>query len=154
MSNMDVEARARAWRLFVETHGLVFGRLTEELRDEVGLPMTWYDVLFHLHEVPGQRLRMHELAEAVVISKSGLTTLVDRMEEAGLLRREPTPDDRRAIEIALTDAGKRRFEEANAVHWRGIQEHFVAHLDEAEGEVLARLLQRVKEANDSASRAR
>jgi DNA-binding MarR family transcriptional regulator len=150
---VSVDRRARAWRLFVETHGLVFGRLVDELKAETGLPITWYDVLFQLQEVPGQRLRMRELADAVVITKSGLTTLVDRMEEAGLLRREPPPNDRRAIEVVLTEAGHRRFEEANAVHWRGIQEHFIAYLDEAEGELLARLLERVKEANGAASRA-
>jgi DNA-binding MarR family transcriptional regulator len=148
---MADDPRARAWRLFVETHGLVFGRLTDELKAEVGLAMTWYDVLFHLQEVPGQRLRMHELAEAVVISKSGLTTLVDRMEKAGLLRRKPPAHDRRAIEVALTDAGRRRFEEANAVHWRGIQEHFTSHLNKREAEMLARVLERLKEANSSAA---
>lgn len=143
----DSRARARAWRLFVETHGVVFGRLIDELRAEVGMPMTWYDVMFHLQEAPAQRLRMHELTKAVVISKSGLTTLVDRMEKAGLLRRERPANDRRAIEVRLTDAGLRRFEAANAVHWRGIQEHFIAHLDESEGRLLARILDRLKQAN-------
>jgi DNA-binding MarR family transcriptional regulator len=144
---MAIDPRARAWRLFVETHGLVFGRLIDELKAEVDLAMTWYDVLFHLQEVPGERLRMHELADAVVISKSGLTTLVDRMEEAGLLRREAPANDRRAIEVTLTDAGRRRFEEANAVHWRGIQEHFIAHLNNSEVEMLVRVLERLKQAN-------
>lgn len=144
---MEIDPRARAWRLFVETHGLVFGRLTDELKAEIGLPMTWYDVLLHLQEVPGQRLRMHELAEAVVISKSGLTTLVDRMEEAGLLRREPPAHDRRAIEVALTDAGRRRFEEASAIHSRGINEHFISYLNKSEGQMLARILERLKHGN-------
>jgi DNA-binding MarR family transcriptional regulator len=138
-----------SWRLFVETHGLVFGRLIDELKAEVDLPMTWYDVLFHLQEAPGRRLRMRELTKSVVISKSGLTGLVDRMEKAGLLRREMPANDRRAVEVTLTDAGRQRFEEADAVHWRGIQQHFVAHLDEEEGRMLASILERLKRANDS-----
>ena len=81
------------------------GRLDRELQAEEGLSLAWYDVLLHLDEVPGRRLRMTDLAAAVVISKSGLTSLVDRMEEAGLVAREPDPDDRRAIAVALTAAG-------------------------------------------------
>jgi DNA-binding MarR family transcriptional regulator len=120
--------------------------LEAELEAEAGLPMTWYDVLLHLHERPGGRCRMGELAEAIVLSRSGLTTVVDRMEEAGLLQRRLVPGDRRAVDVALTAAGRRRFAAAAAVHRRGIDEHFVSHLSTAEGRALARALERVRDA--------
>src|SRR5205085_882233 len=75
-----IDPRPDAWRIFVETHAALFGRLADEMREAHGMPVTWYDVLLHLAEVDGQRLRMGDLARAVVISKSGLTALVDRME--------------------------------------------------------------------------
>ena len=119
------------------------GRLDRELQAEEGLSLAWYDVLLHLDEVPGRRLRMTDLAAAVVISKSGLTSLVDRMEEAGLVAREPDPDDRRAIAVALTAAGRERFAQAAKVHRRGIREHFSDHLTAEEGQRLVDSLARL-----------
>src|SRR4051812_623063 len=126
-----------AWRAVVETQAEVLGRLTEELREETGMAMTWYDVLLHLSDVPDGRMRVSELARAVIVSKSGLTTIVDGLEEAGLVRREVPPADRRAIEVALTAAGRRRFAAARRVHRRGIDRLFCAHLSEAEARVIA-----------------
>ncbi|MEA2448147.1 MAG: hypothetical protein QOG63_79 [Thermoleophilaceae bacterium] len=139
----DDERRA-AWRELVETHGGLMDRLAAELQAESGLPMTWYDVLLHLSDPPASSMRMHELADAVVISKSGLTRMVDRMEEEGLLAREAIPGDRRSIAIRLTPAGRRRFEEARAVHRRGIREHFSRHISEDEARLLRELLGRLR----------
>jgi DNA-binding MarR family transcriptional regulator len=130
----------------METHAEVFGRLVDELRAEADLPITWYDVLLHLAEVDGARMRMRELAGAVLLSKSGLTTLVDRMEEAGLVRREVPVDDRRSIDVVLTEEGQRRFRAARAVHRRGIERHFCAHLSDAEAASLIGILDRVRSA--------
>jgi DNA-binding MarR family transcriptional regulator len=110
------------------------------------MPMTWYDVLLHLSEAPSDELRMRELAEAVVISKSGLTGLVDRMEQAGLVARRPDPDDRRAIAVSLTAAGRRRFRAAARGHRAGIARHFEAHVTTAEAEAMAAALRKVKAA--------
>ena len=140
------DMRSRAWRRLVEGHGAVMELLEAELEAEAGLPMTWYDVLLHLGELPDQRCRMGELAEAIVLSRSGLTTVVDRMQEAGLVERGLVPGDRRAVEVALTEAGRGRFAEAAAVHRRGIDEHFISHLSAAEGRALARALERVRDA--------
>ena len=146
------DLRPRAWRLFVETHAALFGHLVDQMRVDVGIPMTWYDVLLHLAEVEGGRLRMHELADAVLLSKSGLTTLVDRMEAAGLVRREVPAGDRRAIDVVLTDAGRRRFQEAAAVHRRGIDAHFCAHLSQDETAALIALLERLRSASPRSAR--
>lgn len=140
------DPRPRAWRLLLETHAALFGRLADEMRDRLGTPMTWYDVLLHLSEVEGQRLRMGDLAEAVLISKSGLTSLVDRIEKAGLVRREVPPDDRRAIDVVLTDAGRARFAELAAFHRAGIERHFSAHVTDEEARQLIAVLGRLREA--------
>lgn len=130
----------------METHAEVLGRLVDELKAEADLPVTWYDVLLHLGEVDGERMRMRELADAVLLSKSGLTTLVDRMQEAGLVRREVPPEDRRSIDVVLTDAGRRRFRDARAVHRGGIERHFCAHIDDDEAASLIELLGRLRAA--------
>jgi DNA-binding MarR family transcriptional regulator len=110
------------------------------------MPMTWYDVLLHLSEAPGATLRMGDLADAVVISRSGLTGLVDRLEQAGLLARAPDPDDRRAIAVSLTPEGRRRFRSAARRHRAGIARHFEAHITAAEAEAMAATLRKVKAA--------
>jgi DNA-binding MarR family transcriptional regulator len=140
----DHHLRHRAWRALMETHAELLGRLVDELRAEVGMPIAWYDVLLHLAEVDGERLRMRELAGAVLLSKSGLTTLVDRMQAAGLVRREVPPGDRRSIDVVLTDEGRRRFEQARAVHRRGIDEHFCAHVSDEEAATLLDVLGRLR----------
>jgi DNA-binding MarR family transcriptional regulator len=114
------------------------------LEQEQDLPVTWYDVLLHLDEVPRRRMRMNELAGAVVVSKSGLTTLVDRMQEAGLVAREPDDNDRRAIDVVLTKAGKARFDKARQLHRRGIRRHFSDHLTEADAKRLIAILEKLQ----------
>jgi DNA-binding MarR family transcriptional regulator len=132
--------------MLMETQAAVFARLSDEMRDAHGTPLTWYDVLLHLGEVDGQRLRMGDLARAVVISKSGLTTLVDRMQAAGLVRREIPPGDRRAIDVVLTDAGRERFATLRAFHREGIRRHFTQHISERDAEELIAVLGRLRAA--------
>src|SRR5438045_3780930 len=95
-----------AWRLFLEAHAALVEVLAAELERERGLPLTWYDVLVQLAEAPDGRLRMQDLARSVLISKSGLTRLVDRMERAGMVERQPCPSDLRGTFAVLTDAGR------------------------------------------------
>jgi DNA-binding MarR family transcriptional regulator len=141
------DPRQSAWRALVETHGVLFDRLATEMKAEFGTPVTWYDVLLHLDDVEGQRRRMGDLAEAVVVSKSGLTTLVDRMEAAGLVRREIPPGDRRSIDVVMTDEGRRRFAQLRAFHRAGIERHFCAHLSEDDAEHLIEILGRLQAAS-------
>lgn len=143
-------ARMSAWRSFLVAHARVTDTLAAELEAETGLPLTWYDVLVQLTEAPEHRLRMQELAHAVLLSKSGLTRLVDRMAAAGLVTREPCLDDRRGTFVCLAKAGTDRLDGASPVHLRGIAEHFTAHLSEPEARQLHGLLGRIVEANQLA----
>ena len=134
--------RIAVWRSFLRAHASLTGRLEQELQSERDLPLAWYDVLLNLHEAGGSQ-RMQELARSVLLSKSGLTRLVDRMEAAGLLRREQSPSDRRGTLAVLTPEGKAALRRAAPVHLRGIEEHFARHLSDEEVVVLQRALDRV-----------
>ena len=137
----DIPAdRLAAWRAFLEAHARVTEVLERELREGQDLPLTWYDVLVQLHEAPENRLRMQELAAAVVLSKSGLTRLIDRMERAGLVRRSQCPTDRRGTFAELTDEGYAQLRAAAPTHLVGVERHFTAHLSADDAEVLARVL--------------
>ncbi len=136
-------SRDVAWRAFITAHALVIERIERELADAGLPPLGWYDVLLELSVAPGRRLRMHELARAVVLSRSGLTRLVDRLERASLLRREPDPADRRGSFAVLTDEGAAVRERMWPVYARGIAEHFGKHLGDEEVEVLTGALKRV-----------
>jgi len=135
--------RLAAWRGFLEAHARVTEVLARELRAEVGLPLAWYDVLVQLEEADDHRLRMQDLADAVLLSKSGLTRLVDRMESEGLVRRAACPDDRRGTFAELTDLGFETLRSTAPTHLRGVDEHFTSLLDDHEAEVLATALQRI-----------
>src|ERR1051325_11368819 len=96
--------RLHAWRLFFESALALLDVLDAELEQVVGISQRWYDVLVHLEESP-QGVAMNELADRILYSKSGFTRVVDRMEEAGLVRRGRLDGDRRTILILLTDDG-------------------------------------------------
>lgn len=122
------EARLEAWRAFLRAHATVVDRLDHEMQQECGIPLTWYEVLLHLHRTPDGRLRLSGLAERLLLSRSGLTRLVDRMVDAGLIERQVCSTDRRGAFAALTDLGRDRYTDAAPVHLRGVQEHFAALL--------------------------
>jgi DNA-binding MarR family transcriptional regulator len=132
-----------AWRSFLQAHAVVTEALGRELEAERDLPLSFYEVLLHLHEAPHGRLRMAELAERILLSKSGLTRLVDRMEEAGLVERAECPTDRRGIEAAITPVGRQTLREAAPVHLRGIEEHFASRLSAQEAETIERSLRKI-----------
>lgn len=137
-----------AWRAFLRAHAAAVGRIEREMAaSEPELPLTWYDVLVALVSAPERRLRLRELANEVLLSRSGLTRLVDRLEAAGLLRREPDPADRRGAFAVLTDAGYEALRRTWPLYARGIQEQFARHLEGGEAAILARALQRVADAS-------
>ena len=118
--------------------------LDEELQREAGISTRWYDVLIHLEESP-EGIPMNELAERILYSKSGLTRVVDRMEEAELVSRVRPEHDRRTILVVLTDKGVETMEYARRRHRDGIERHFAKHLTENEVKVLTRALEKVSE---------
>ena len=143
MNDEPDQLRLGAWRAFLNAHAATIAAIERELAVEDLVPLTWYDVLVALSEAPGHRRRLHELARAVVLSRSGLTRLVDRLEAAGLLRREPCPDDRRGAYAVLTPEGEATLRRAWPTYGRGIAEHFARHLSDEEARVLTEALERV-----------
>lgn len=130
------------WRAFLEAHARVTRVLERELREERDLPLHWYDALVQLSEAGGY-LRMHELADRMLLSRSATTRFADRLEKAGLVERSACDDDRRGLELRLTDHGRMTLISAAPVHLRGVAEHFTSHLSEEEQAVLLDALARV-----------
>jgi len=143
MSSPTAKQRAQ-WRVFLETALALIDILDAELQAQRGISLGWYDVLVHLEDAP-EGLGMTELANRILFSKSGLTRVVDRMEAAGLVRRERPPEDRRVVRVLLTPSGNEALNAARAVHRQGIQEHFVSHVDSAKLDALAEALHGVRE---------
>jgi DNA-binding MarR family transcriptional regulator len=132
-----------AWRTFLRAHAQVTRRLEADLLAEHDLSLPTYDVLVQLSEAPDRRLRMTELAERVLLSRSGLTRLVDRLERDGLVHRQACPSDARGTHAVLSDAGLERLRAAWPTHLRGVSEYVMSRLDPAELTVLAGLLGRL-----------
>lgn len=124
-----------AWRAFLTAHAHVTRRISRDLAD-AGLPdLSWYDLLWALRRQPQRRLRVNELAREVVLSPTAMSRFVDRAEAAGYVRREPDPDDRRALQVVLTDEGLDLLRRMWPVYERGIAEYFAAHLAGSGGEL-------------------
>ena len=129
-----------AWYGFLRAHADIARELDAELESAHGLPLSSYDVLVTLRGAPGGEMRMSELADAVVLSRSGLTRLVDRLERCGwVVRRRGSETDARAITACLTQAGRRKLRDAAPTHVSGIQRLFLDRLDDADAEQLARI---------------
>lgn len=126
-----------AWSGFLMAHARIARALDADLEREHGLPLTSYDVLIQLSLAPDRRLRMFELADAVVLSRSGLTRLVDRLERAGLVERERGERDSRQMYACLTDRGLEVLAEATPTHIAGIKELFLDRLSKEQTKQLA-----------------
>ena len=131
--------------MLVEAHARLTGALGAELQQATTLPLAWFEVLLRLGRSPERRLRMSELARQMPLSTSGLTRLIDRVEAAGLVRREACPSDRRGQLAVLTDAGEAALAEALPVHVRGLRVHLAAALGD-DVEVVTEALRRVRDA--------
>jgi DNA-binding MarR family transcriptional regulator len=132
-----------AWRGLLRVHAGMTKALDAQLVREHGLSLSSYEVLLFLADAPDGRLRMSELAEGVLLSRSGLTRLVDRMERDGLLRRERCEDDARGYHALITDKGRELFGRARRTHLDGVRERFLSHLAPDELRTLARLWEKV-----------
>jgi DNA-binding MarR family transcriptional regulator len=137
------ELELDAWRGFLRTHARLVSELDEELTERHGLPLSSYDVLVQLDEAPGGRLRMSHLADAVLLSRSGLSRLVTRLETQGLLERLECKNDARGAFAAITDEGRARLAEARATHRAGVRERFLGKLGERELNQLQRVWSRL-----------
>jgi DNA-binding MarR family transcriptional regulator len=114
-----------AWRGFLQAHAQLVREFDRELEAAHGLPLHQYEVLLVLWRDAYGRMRMSELAEQVLLSQSGLTRLVDRLERCGLVTRERCEQDRRGLYAQITDAGRARLEAARATHLEGVRARFL-----------------------------
>jgi DNA-binding MarR family transcriptional regulator len=135
--------RVAVWRSFLRAHAVVTNDLERDLDADAAMPLAWYDVLLTLAQAPDRKLRMAQLADRVLLSRSGLTRLVDRLAREELVRREPSPDDARGTSTVLTQAGLRRLRDAVPAHLASVQRHWLSHFSDDElvtlGELLARI---------------
>jgi DNA-binding MarR family transcriptional regulator len=148
------ETRLAAWRALLNAHAAAVGEIERDLAAAGCIPLLWYNVLVALSEAPGERLRMHELAERVVLSRSGLTRLVDRLEGAGLLCRAACPGDRRGAFAVLTEEGRSELRRTWPVYAQGIEAHFARHLSADAATAVANALAPVAATDDMAARCR
>ena len=136
-------AELDAWRGMLRVHAAVTRELDAELAAQHALPLSSYEVLMTLAAHPGGAMRMSELADGVLLSRSGLTRLVDRLGRNGLVRRRACPGDARGQLAELTPEGRRIFEHARATHLDGVRRRFLSRLSPEELEQLAAVWHRV-----------
>ena len=147
------DPRLGPWRNFLAAHALVTRRLDEELRAEHDLSLAEYDTLLAIAWSPDRRIRMRTLADSILLSKSGVTRLIDRLVADGLVERSACLSDARGAEAVLTDAGLERLRAASATHLRGVDAHCLAVLDADEVDVVERSMRAVDDQAERASDA-
>ncbi|NEO82623.1 MarR family winged helix-turn-helix transcriptional regulator [Moorena sp. SIO4G3] len=131
------------WKLFLTAHILLTEQIEQELA-AAGLPsLSWYDVLWSLEQVPEHKMRLHELADAMLLRRSNLTRLIDRMEVAGLVCRRSCTVDRRGAFAAITATGLEMRQKMWGIYSGAIAQHFGQHLDEAEATQFTAALQKM-----------
>ncbi len=139
------DPRIEPWRAFLQAHARVTRRLDEELRAEHDLSLAEYDALLTIADAPDRRIRMRQLADRVILSKSGVTRLIDRLVLDGLVQRDVCLSDARGAEAVLTPAGLDRLRHASRTHLRGIDEHFLAALEPEDLTAIQRSMRAVAE---------
>jgi DNA-binding MarR family transcriptional regulator len=132
-----------AWRGLLRVHSALVKALDAELLAGHRLPLTSYEVLINLQAAPGRRRRMAELADSVLLSRSGMTRLVDRLERDGLIERDNCTSDGRGTFAVLTDKGEALLSHARATHLDGVRERFLRHFTEEEQHTLRKYWERV-----------
>jgi len=138
-----------AWASVLKVQAALVPVLDRELRAAHDLPLTWYDILLELNAGPGRRLTMGELGRRAVLSRTRVVRVVDELVRAGLVVREPNPDDGRSSFARLTDEGRARFRAAAPTYLAGIERHFSRHLTDAEARAIAASLTRIVDATRS-----
>ena len=133
-----------AWRGFLRVHAAITRQLDSELVERHGLSLSSYEVLLFLAEAPRGSMRMSELADSVLLSRSGLTRLVDRLERDGLVKRAACPSDARGANALITPAGRRAFAAARRTHLSGVRQRFLGSFSAAELLTLAALWERIE----------
>ena len=132
-----------AWYAMLQANTRLTERINAELEAEAGLPLSWFEVLAKLSWAPESCARMGALADDLLLSRGGTTRLIARMEEAGLVRREIPPHDRRATYAPVTEKGQEALDRAAPIHMAKVEEYLQQHLRDEELDVLARAMGKV-----------
>ena len=143
------EDLAESWGALLKVHAALVPRFDRELQETHGLPLTWYDVLLELNAAPERRLTMGQLGSVAAVSRTRVSRVVEELLRAGLVAREPNPDDGRSAFAALTSEGRAVLRRAAPTYLAAVQRDFAAHLTAREGEIMARALRRVLTAGAS-----
>ena len=137
------DERLHLMGLVVRTHRLLTDRLGRELEEDVGIPLVFFDVLINVGAAPEGRVTMSRLSNDIALTTGGVTRLVDRMVDAGLVERSACPSDRRSIHVVLTPEGRNVLDRAIAAHIEGIDRHLMAHLNDKDRANLATALTKI-----------
>ena len=143
MAKEDSDIKARSWGLFLLAHTLLLEQIESALSAASLPPLSWYDVLWELEKADGGRLRMHDLAERVVLSRSNLTRLADRLEKAGLINREHCPHDRRGNFCVISQTGKETRKKMWPIYRRQIESLYSCYFTASEARTLVNSLDKV-----------
>lgn len=143
--DMISPAELAVWRTLLRVQVQVSRRLQTDLLAEHDLALGSYEVLLHLAEAPDGRLRMNDLADRVLLSRSGLTRLVDRLQREGLVERASCASDARGLYAVLTPAGRERVQAATPTHQQGVREHVLSRLTPEELRNLAAILDKLSD---------
>jgi DNA-binding MarR family transcriptional regulator len=153
MTSTLTETHLDAWRALLNGHTSVVAHAEEALAAAGLPPLAWYDMLWAIRRAPKRRIRMAELASALTISRGGLTKLADRLENAGLIRREPAGDDGRGLYAVLTADGNALLRRMWPVYSRALREKFASAISTEEAALIAAALGRVTESRELAGPA-
>ena len=143
-------AERLAWVRSLEAHTRLVELMDAELRRDCGVPLAWYDVLIKIWLAPGHRIRMAELAEEVLVSRSWLTRRVLQLEKAELVTRSSGGGDGRGVYAVMTPAGQLSFARMEQSHAASIATHFSAHVSPDEARVIAQVFGRIAAAGNAA----
>mgnify|MGYP000923938129 CR=1 FL=1 len=128
MESDNRSAKMALWQGYLQTHTTIIQLLETELQQALNLPLLWYDTLNHLNNHPQWGLRLQDLADAINLSQSGLTRLLDRMTEANLVERKPCSEDRRGLYAHITATGRAKLQQATPVYLSVLDKHFLRYL--------------------------
>ena len=141
--------RFHAWLNLLQTFAVVSGRLEAELDAAHGLSLAEHEVLMRLMQSPERRLRMYDLADLLLLSKSGVTRIVDRLEKRGVVAREISDEDRRVVYAVLNPAGMKLVRQTRTLMHESVERFFSRHLSDADVAALRGILRGVLEGNDA-----
>jgi DNA-binding MarR family transcriptional regulator len=145
------DERVTLFSLLLDTNARLARSFEARLAEECHMPLAWFEVLLRLRREPEGRLRMTQVADAIVHSTGGTTRLIDRLEQAGLVERHLCPSDRRAIHVAITTLGNQRLDDALRVHVTYLDEYMSSRLSCDERSLLTALLSKLNDAQQVAT---